>query len=234
MRQFCHPNVLPCLAAFVSNATGEVMVVMPLQCFRSCRQMLDDHYVTGMPERLVALVMRDALTGLEYLHRRGIVHRSLRASHILVGRNRAVVCGFRDCASLVANGERLRRLHELPGLETATAASGGDGTSSLNWVAPEVLEQNVIGYTDKADVYSAGITTCELANSLKPFADMPKTLMLTEKIRGNTPALLDGSTFMLPKGEQLVGLGWPNGIFGTYLFFIVIVAFTTLFPSMYV
>lgn len=75
-------------------------------------------------------------------------------------------------------------LHDLP----------PNSMKSLNWLAPEVLEQNLSGYTEKSDIYSVGITTCELANGLEPFSNMPTTFMLTEKIRGNQPALLDCST----------------------------------------
>ena len=55
-----------------------------------------------------------------------------------------------------------------------------------------------------------GITSCELANGIAPFADLSSTLMLTEKIRGNQPSLLDCSTF--PSAEiiaqaQGVGIG---------------------------
>lgn len=225
MRQFNHPHILHIHAAFTNNVAGEVHVVTPLMCFGSCRDMLNNFFITGFPESIVALLLRDALVGLEYLHRRGVVHRSLRASHILVNRSRAMLCGFRDCVSLVSHGERVRQLHELPGITSCTSVARAASTTSaplplasaaaaaasalpnpskhLNWLAPEVLEQNVLGYTEKADVYSVGIMTCELANSLEPFADMPTTFMLTEKIRGNTPALLDCSTCPPPIGKTI-------------------------------
>lgn len=229
MRQFNHPHILQIHAAFTANnnGAGELHVVMPLMCFGSCRDMLNNFFITGFPEPIVALLLRDALIGLDYLHRRGVVHRALRASHILVNRSRALLCGFRDCVSLVAHGERVRTLHELPGSRSsgggatanntartsgaaalplaskaaAASTSAANPSKHLNWLAPEVLEQNVLGYTEKADVYSVGIMTCELANSLEPFADMPTTFMLTEKIRGNTPALLDCSTCPPPIGN---------------------------------
>lgn len=92
--------------------------------------------------------------------------------------------GFREATSLLVDGERVRNLHALP----------TNSAKSINWYAPEVLEQNLLGYSEKSDIYSVGITTCELANGIAPFADLPATLMLCEKIRGNQPSLLDCST----------------------------------------
>lgn len=124
------------------------------------------------------------LLGIDYLHRKGFIHRSIRASHILINQSKAVLSGFRETSALMTHGQRTRLLFDLP----------PHSTKSLKWLAPEVLEQNLAGYSEKSDIYSVGITTCELANGLDPFAKMPTTFMLTEKMRGNQPALLDCST----------------------------------------
>lgn len=107
--------------------------------------------------------------------------------------------GFRDAISLIQNGERIRILHTLP----------YNSAKSINWMAPEVLEQNLLGYNEKSDIYSLGITACELANGIGPFADLPTTLMFTEKIRGNQPSLLDASTF---PSEEIIFQAMDSGI----------------------
>lgn len=52
----------------------------------------------------------------------------------------------------------------------------------------------ILGYNEKSDIYSVGMVICELGNGSEPFAGMSSTLMLTEKVRGCTPQLLDCST----------------------------------------
>lgn len=68
----------------------------------------------------------------------------------------------------------------------------------------------IIGYNEKSDIYSVGMVVCELANGAEPFAGVSTTLMLTEKVRGCTPQLLDCTTLSREHtevhGGVLIGL----------------------------
>ncbi|XP_055374145.1 putative serine/threonine-protein kinase STE20-like [Condylostylus longicornis] len=197
MRQFNHPNILSFYTAFVYDF--EVYVISPLMCFGSCKDTIANCFQTGIPEIIISLILRDILLGLEYLHQKGFIHRAIRASHILLNKTRALITGFRECTNIVSHGERTKILHNLAPYSK----------KSLNWLAPEVLEQNLLGYTEKSDVYSVGITACELANGVEPFADMKSTFMLTEKIRGSPITLLDNSTCPT---EELIAQQCGTGI----------------------
>lgn len=182
LREFDHPNILSYHTAFVHNL--DLYFILPLMCFGSCRDTMSNYFETGLPEIVLACILRDVVNGLEYLHRKGYIHRSIRASHIFLNESRAVIGGFRVCTSFLGEGKRVKTMHELP----------PHSTKSLNWLAPEVLAQNLLGYTEKSDIYSLGIMTCELANGVEPFSNFQTTLMLTEKMRGYQPQLLDCTT----------------------------------------
>uniref|UniRef100_A0A2A4K8I2 Protein kinase domain-containing protein n=1 Tax=Heliothis virescens TaxID=7102 RepID=A0A2A4K8I2_HELVI len=188
-KELNHVNILPYLTSFVHGR--ELYVVSPLMTFGSCRDILDRYFQEGLPELACAIVLRDTLQALQYLHKQLYIHRSVRASHVLIGANGGVrLSGLRSAASLMVRGRRQRHLHQLPPPDS-------DNTN-LMWLSPELLEQNLKGYDEKSDIYSVGVLCCELGNGAVPFAEVPSTLMFTEKVRGSRPQLLDCSTFPEP------------------------------------
>lgn len=202
MRQFQHPNIQTCLASFVAGL--EVWLVTPLMPYGSVSDLLKAHFPDGLPELACCFITRDLCAALHYLHSQGVVHRAVRASHVLISdTGAAVLGGLRYCTPLHSTGESRSNLYSFP-LHGVTG--------NLSWLAPEILQQNLLGYNETSDVYSLAVALCEMANGLVPFSEMPPTLMLLEKLRGAAPKLMDASTMGEPPGpeEQAELPGFPG------------------------
>ena len=185
MRQFDHPNIVKCLTSLVYS--GQIWVVTPLAMFGSVRHLLEhESFRQGLPELVICLILRDVCHGLEYLHSQGVVHRSVRSSHILVNDNAAVLSGLRYSTGLQATGEGKPNLYSYPLHGVA---------HNLSWLAPEILQQNLLGYNEASDLYSLAVTMCEMANGVVPFSDMQPTLMMVEKLHGASATVLAQDNF---------------------------------------
>ncbi|KAJ3637929.1 hypothetical protein MTP99_001348 [Tenebrio molitor] len=193
-KQLQHPNIITYYAAFVH--LQEVCVVSPLMAFGSCRDLLNAHFNDGLPEQAIILILRDLLDALNYIHKKGFIHRSIRAGHILItASGKACLAGLRYACPIIFNGKWQKHIHSFP---SSTARN-------LNWLSPELLEQNLQGYNQKSDIYSVGMVICELANGAEPFAGVSTTLMLTEKVRGCVPQLFDCTTVPTNENNECYG-----------------------------
>lgn len=185
MRQLKHPNILPCLTSYVLNF--DLFVISPLMGYTSCHDLIATHFQDGLSEILISVFLRDILRALDYIHNKGFIHRAIKARHILVSTDgRACLSGLRYMYP-ISKCRMNDRVFNFP----------LNASHNLNWLSPELLEQNSEGYNEKSDIYSIGVTACELANGLVPFAETSTTLMLTEKVRGVMPQLIDCTTWYL-------------------------------------
>ncbi|XP_061079100.1 STE20-related kinase adapter protein alpha-like isoform X1 [Conger conger] len=180
---FHHPCILPYRSIFIME--NELWVITPFMAYGSARDLISTHFTEGMGELAIACILLGLLKALDYIHHMGYVHRSVKASHVLVSADGQVfLSGLRSIFSLIRHGQRVRSVHDFPQYSVKV----------LPWLSPEVLQQNLQGYDSRSDIYSLGITACELANGHVPFKDMPATQMLLEKLNGTVPCLLDSST----------------------------------------
>ncbi|XP_021414137.1 STE20-related kinase adapter protein alpha isoform X1 [Oncorhynchus mykiss] len=180
---FHHSSILPYRSIFI--AENELWVISPFMAYGSARDLISSHFTDGMNELAIAYILLGMLKALDYIHHMGYVHRSVKASHVLISVDGQVcMSGLRSIISLISHGQRARVVHDFPQYSIKV----------LPWLSPEVLQQNLQGYDFRSDIYSLGITACELANGHVPFKDMPATQMLLEKLNGTVPCLLDTTT----------------------------------------
>ena len=93
----------------------------------------------GLPENIITIVLRDVLSALVHLHAKQIIHRSVRASHILLDPKKPMVrlTGLRYACNLQdPPGQGLQERYDYPLHVVAT---------NLNWLSPEILQQNLCG-----------------------------------------------------------------------------------------
>ncbi|KAI8999933.1 kinase-like domain-containing protein [Hyaloraphidium curvatum] len=150
-----HPNV--CRVFEMFETRSKVYTVMEL-CAMDLRTYLTLH--GPLPEHLIRPVLRSILSGLAYLHSRGIAHRDLKPSNILLRRPEA------DPSDLaLADFDNAGICGDF-GTDAQGQFSQLAGTPF--YLAPEIVR--CLPYGRGVDVWAAGCIAVELATGRTPFA----------------------------------------------------------------
>ncbi|QBZ81757.1 Serine/threonine protein kinase, catalytic domain containing protein [Pandoravirus celtis] len=165
-----HPNVVLFMAA--CTKPPKMCIVMEFMALGSLYDLLHNELVPEVPHALVVKMAYQAAKGMHFLHSSGVVHRDLKSLNLLLDAKWNVkVSDFgltRFKADLARNG------------------GGGDAVQgTVQWLAPEVLEESADADYMQADVYAFGIVLWEMLTRGEPYAGMSPASIAVAVIRDN-------------------------------------------------
>lgn len=124
-------------------------------------------------EEYIAIIVRELLRGLEYLHSEGKLHRDIKGTLIQMLFEMWIFIYFSSAANILlsAGGEVKLADFGVSGQLSGTLSSKKNTfVGTPYWMSPEVIKQS--GYDHKADIWSLGITAIELARGEPPYAEL--------------------------------------------------------------
>ncbi|KAB1219132.1 Serine/threonine-protein kinase BLUS1 [Morella rubra] len=171
-----HPNILNAYGSFTVDRSH--WVVMPFMSAGSLQSIISSSFPDGLSEPCIAIVLKETLLALSYLHNQGLLHRDIKASNILVDSIGSVKLSDFGISASIYESDSIRGWSSSP---SSSSLMLTDVAAAPYWMAPEVIHSHH-GYSFKADIWSFGITALELVHGRPPLSHLPPSESLLQMI----------------------------------------------------
>ncbi|KAI8356154.1 Pkinase-domain-containing protein [Blakeslea trispora] len=159
-------NITPYYGSFLNDT--KLWIIMEYAAGGSIRAIMKSG---NIEERYIAVIIREILLALSYLHKNHIIHRDIKAANILLtAEGNVQLCDF--------------------GVAAANSLRRSTFVGTPYWMAPEVIREGA-SYDYKADIWSLGITVYEMATGNPPLANIEPMRAISIIPKSTPPRLPD-------------------------------------------
>jgi serine/threonine protein kinase len=182
-----HPNIVQVFDSGLDERRDQHYIVMEFIDGQSCAEILRDRGWLTVDETLP--IVLGACAGLDYAHRKGVVHRDVKPGNLLLGADRAV---------------KLADFGIAKATEQSSITQIGSVLGTAAYLAPEQGRGEEAG--PPADIYALGVVAYQLLAGRLPFEGASLTELAIKQQREPPPSLNELVAAVSPELSAAVGV----------------------------